>query len=126
MADRIEPFAVPVPAGTAIAAPQRTAMPFADGVVERIVITVPPGPSGFVGFQLAHKGQSVIPYTGSTFIVADDRIIDWPISNFPTATGWELVAYNTDVFVHTLYLEFLINEIPTAVAAPVTLLPIGQ
>lgn len=101
-------------------------MPFADGVIERVIITVPPGPSGFVGFQLAHLGQSVIPYTGSTYIIADDRIIDWPLSNFPTASGWQLVAYNTDVFDHTLYLEFLINEIPSAIPRLVTLIPIGQ
>ena len=125
MADRIEPFTVLIPAGTAIAAPQVTDMPFDDGIVTQINITVPPGPSGFVGFQLTHKGGKVIPSTGNTFIIADDRQIAWPVSNMPQASGWQLRGYNTDVFPHTLYIEFMIDEIPVAAAPSVTLVPIG-
>ena len=125
MADRIEPFTVLIPAGTAIAAPQVSALDFDDGIVTQINITVPPGPSGFVGFQFTHKGGKVIPSTGNTFIIADDRQIAWPVSNMPTASGWQLRAYNTDIYPHTLYIEFMIDEIPVAPPASVTLVPIG-
>lgn len=124
MADRIEPFVVTIPAGTSIAGAQTFPMLFPDGIVTHITITVPPGPSGFVGFQLRHKGGPVIPYVGNTFIIADDRVIEWPVSNMPTATGWELFGYNTDVYDHTLYLEFQVDEIPVSTTKPVQFLDI--
>lgn len=126
MADRVEIFDVTIPAGTPIAAPLVTALPFSDGIVTKIIVTVPPGPSGFVGFKFTHMGGPVIPYTGTTFVVADDRIVEWDLTNMPSNSGWQLTAYNIDIFAHTLYLEILVNEIPTPEAPPVALLPIGQ
>lgn len=126
MADRIEPFQVVVSAGTTQAAPQVTPLLFEDGIVTKLTITVPPGPSGLVGFQIRHKGSQIIPYTGNRFIVADSRVIEWDLSAFPIASGWQVAAYNLDIFNHTLYFEFLIDELPAAEAAPVALLPIGQ
>lgn len=117
MADRIEPFAVTIPANTPIAAPLVTDTDFADGIVTHITITVPPGPSGFVGFKFTHMGGPVIPYTGANYFIADDRVIEWDLTNMPTATGWQLVAYNTDVYPHTLYIEYHINEIVDALPA---------
>lgn len=123
MADRIELFAVEVAAGTAQAAPATTDLSFNDGIVRGLVITVPPGPSGLSGFQILHMGQSVIPYTGNVFVIADDRVITWELSNYPTASGWQFKAYNTDVYPHTYYLEFLVDEIPVTKTGPV-LVPI--
>lgn len=111
MATRIEPFQVTIPKGTPIATPQVSSLSFNDGEVSKVHIQVPPGPSGLVGFRFLHKGSQVIPYTGSTFIIADDRVIDWTLTDYPTADGWELQAYNIDVWDHTLYLEFEIDEI---------------
>jgi cellulose synthase/poly-beta-1,6-N-acetylglucosamine synthase-like glycosyltransferase len=125
MADRIEPFTVTVPAGTAIAAPQITTLAFDDGVVTRLIITIPPGPSGLLGFAFLHKGGQVIPFTGANWIIGDDRIVDWDLSGMPTASGWQLKAYNTDIFVHSLYIEFLIDEIPAPLPATIPLVAIG-
>lgn len=125
MADRIEPFQVVIPAGTLQAAPQVTTMPFSDGIVDRLTITVPPGPSGLVGFQIWHLGSQIIPYTGSVFIVADNRIIEWDLSNFPQASGWQIAAYNLDQFQHTLYVEFMISETPLPAPPPISIVPIG-
>jgi hypothetical protein len=122
VADRIEPFAIAIPALTAIATPLVTATPFSDGVVAHITITVPPGPSGFVGFRFTHNGGPVIPYTGAGWIIADDRIIEWDVANMPTADGWEVTAYNTDIYLHTIYVEYLINEIAIPAAPRVALL----
>lgn len=124
MADRIEPFTVTIPAGTPIAAPQVTDMLFEDGIVTRIIVTIPPGPSGFVGFQLTHKGGQVIPINGSNFVIGDGRVVDWEVANMPTASGWQMRAYNTDIFVHNLYVEFLIDEIPNRVPGPIPLVQI--
>lgn len=111
MADRIESFAVATPAGTAIASAITTAMEFNEGIVERIEITIPPGPSGLVGFRIEHSGEPVIPYDRSKWIVGDNEKIDWHITGFPEGSAWALETYNEDVYEHTLYLRFHINEV---------------
>jgi len=110
MADRIHAFQVTIPPATAIATPQVTALSFPAGIVTDIHITVPPGPSGLVGFQISHSNEVVIPHRGTTFIIADDRPIDWPLRHFPIGNAWRIRAYNTDVYPHTLYLEFMVDE----------------
>lgn len=118
MADRIELFDVTVPAGTLEAAPQTTALPFNLGVVTDIEILVPPGPSGLVGFRIQHSQETVIPYNKSKWVIADDDTLRWPLSGFPVGSAWALQAYNRDVYPHTLYLRFLVNE--TGPRGPVT------
>lgn len=110
MADRIEVFEIAVPAGTAIATPQTTALSMIDGHVERIEITIPPGPSGLVGFRIIHSQQVIIPFSGNTWVIADDEKISWPISNYPVGNKWSIRAYNTDIYAHTLYFRFHILE----------------
>lgn len=125
MAERIEPFAVTVPAGTLSSAPIDFPTTFADGIVEHVTITVPPGPSGLLALQVVHMGQPIIPRQGVTFIVADNRVIEWPLRGFPTAGTWSIRAYNEDVYDHTLYVEYHVTEIPITSYPTVTLLPIG-
>lgn len=119
MATRIEPFAVTTPAGTAIVAYQVTPLPFREGDVTRIEIVVPPGPSGLVGFRVAHSGQSVVPYTDERWIVTDDEKLTWELTNLPHGEAWELWSYNLDVYDHTIYLRIHVNDaMPIAVAPP--------
>ena len=125
MAERIETFDVSIPAGTAIASPLVTALPFNQGVVQQIEIIVPPGPSGLVGFRIRHSVQTVIPRSGSGWIIADNEVIKWPLENYPVGNKWDIQAYNTDVFVHVLYLRFLILETRRNVLERATLVPIG-
>src|SRR5688572_11079186 len=112
MAQRIETFAVTVPAGTSSAAPQTTGLTFNDGIVENLEVLIPPGPSGLVGFAVLHSGDVVIPFDRTKWIVADDEVIRWPLENFPTGRAWALRAYNDDVFPHTLYIRILVRETP--------------
>lgn len=124
MADRIETFQVTIPAGTPVAAPQVTTLAFNDGVVTNIIVTIPPGPSGLVGFSFLHMGSQVIPFKLGAVIIGDDRVAQWAIENQPTASGWQLSAYNLDVYQHTLYIEFLIDEIPITQSSTIPLVPI--
>lgn len=110
MAERFETFEVLIPASTAKANPQRTALEFADGIVLDIETLIPPGPSGLVGYRYDYGGQQVIPRTDGAFIVADGEIIRWPVSGYPTGQQWQIVAYNTDIFPHTLFVRMLIDE----------------
>lgn len=124
MASRIETFDVVVTGQTAIATPQTTALDFDMGVVQRIEILIPPGPSGLVGFRLVHSGRPVIPYDTSKWIVADDEVIKWDTENYPVGSAWALQAYNLDAYDHTLYLRFLVIETSRNLSTPLTVIDI--
>lgn len=125
MADRIELFEVTVPAATLQAAPTTTALTFQDGAVSAIEVVVPPGPSGLLGFQIWFSGQRVIPFRNNTFFKTDNEIIKWPIQGFPTTGRWQFVAYNIDVYAHTLQVRMLVDEVSRAPAALPPLVPIA-
>ena len=118
MAQRIEAPTITVPSGTAIVTPQVTALSLRDAIVERIEIVVPPGPSGLVGFAIFHSGQQVIPFTAGQWVVADNQRFDWNIERFPTGDKWQVQAYNTDVYNHTLYFFFHLQELGQQTATP--------
>lgn len=110
MTTRVEVFQVVVPAGTLSAAPVTIATRFDDGIVDRLEILVPPGPNGLMGFRVNHGGGAVFPRETSKWIVADGEKIDWPMEEVHTAGDWAIVAYNTGIHDHTLYVRFLVRE----------------
>lgn len=114
MAERIEHFTVTVAASTAQASPAAIALAFDPGTVENIEIVVPPGHNGLTGIALRVAGQQVIPHTAGAFIIANGEVIDWPLEGFLNTGDWSALAFNTDVYAHSFYLRFLVNE----VAAP--------
>ncbi len=110
-ADEIYSFAVTIPAATAKASPLVTSVGIPPRDVNQINITVPPGPSGLVGFQIGMVGVPVIPRNSGGFIVADGRIIEWPVKELADSGAWQVIGYNTDIYDHTIYVEFLVNLI---------------
>jgi hypothetical protein len=126
MARRVELFTVTTPALTAIAAPLITDVRFDIGVVTEIEILVPPGPSGLMGFAIMHSGASVFPREEGKWIISDGEDIHWPITDSPTAARWQVRSYNTDVFDHSIYLRFLVDEVPASVPSQVAPLAITQ
>lgn len=129
MTNRIEPFEVTTPAGTLKSAYLQTPLSFNRGRVERIEVFIPPGSSGLMGFRIAHSGQSVIPYTGDRWFVFEDDRLDWPVSNYPVGGAWELWSYNLDIYEHTIYLWFHVNDLGSVIApvvAPLEVFPIGS
>lgn len=118
MADRIEVLSATVPAGNGSSARSFIGLPFQNGIVSRLEIRVPPGPSGLVGFQIWHSQQRIIPYGSDTFIVANDETLTFDLTGFPQGRFWTLCAYNTDAYDHSVELRFHVDE-PVA-AAPAT------
>lgn len=125
MASRIETFDVTIPAATAIATPQSTALPFNEGVVQRLEIRVPPGPSGLMGFRITHSGEVVIPNNRDNWIITDDEKIPWDLDDYPVGSAWGITAYNTDIYPHTVYLRFLVIETKPPVGVVVPILAIS-
>jgi len=126
MASRVETFDVLIPASTPIATPQNTPLVFNDGVVQRMEILIPPGPSGLVGFRVTHSGDVVIPYNRSNWVIADDDTLKWDLENYPTGSAWGLTAYNTDVYMHTLYIRIFVTETMRVPTGSVPALAIAQ
>lgn len=124
MAQRIETPVVTVPAGTLSTAPQDTNLTWLEGIIERIEVVVPPGPSGLVGFSIGHSRQPIIPFASGQWIIADDQHFDWQIENYPTGAKWFVRAYNQDIYSHSLYFVVHIREfgrttIPVANIVPI-------
>ena len=124
MASRIETPTIVVPGGTAIAAPQTTALTLRDAILERIQVRVPPGPSGLVGFAFVHSGQQVIPFRDGQWIIADDENLDWAVEDYPTGNKWSVKAYNIDLYSHTLYLRLHFREFGETVAPTQSAIPV--
>lgn len=110
MADRVEHFEVYVAAGTQPGTPFTYPMVFRQGIVREIDVRIPPGPSGEVGFRLMSGGAQYLPRTDGAWIIADDEFIQWPIKDAITSGSFGMSAYNTDIYAHTLYVSFQVDE----------------
>lgn len=106
MPTEIHEFSVVVPASTPVASPLIFNLNFPPRIVEQIEVQVPPGPRGEVGFAVGQAGTPIFPYEPGTWVVTDDRTLVWDIVDANTSGAWQLFAYNTGSFNHTLYIRF--------------------
>ena len=109
MAQEVRNFAVTIPAGTALAAPQVTDLAMPARIPRSVRVRVPPGPAGEVGWALGSAGERVLPWGPGEWIVANDEAIDWPLEGQITSGAWQLQAYNTGAYDHTLYVTFQLD-----------------
>lgn len=123
MAREVYHFSVTVPVGTSQAAPQVTALTMPQRVVARLIVIVPPGPRGSLGFQFSSGGVSMIPINPGQFLVRDDVMLEYDLTDYLTTGAWQLIAYNTGGNSHTLEIEFHVDPLPdpASVAGPALL-----
>lgn len=119
MATEIRSFAPTIPANTPKSAPVTIPIVFPPRTVVQVDWQVPPGPAGLMGWALTIAGQPVIPRNPGAFIVTDGRTQSWPLEDFPDQGQWQLTGYNTDIYDHTVYLDFLLllNSAPSGTPA---------
>jgi hypothetical protein len=110
MADRVYWFTNTIPALTPLATPFVANMKFNSADVEKIIIVVPPGPGGSVGFQILSGGGQFVPQTPGQFIVAEDHVFEIPQNKAPNNGDWEFNGYNTDYVTHTIQVGFYVND----------------
>lgn len=122
MSREIREFQFTIPAGTALATPVTQAISFPTRIVDRIEITVPPGPFGFMGFSIGAAGVPIIPANPGGWIVTNDEKISWDLNGYIDSGAWQVNGYNTGQYNHTIYLRFLLSLI--TVDAPVLVGPI--
>lgn len=119
-AAEIRSFQVTIPANTALDSPLTTAVSFPQRNVIAVHWLVPPGPSGLMGWRLTMSGGVPVIPTGGGWIIADDQSAQWPLTGYPDNGGWEITGYNTDIYDHSVYVDFLLDLIAPAPAAVVT------
>lgn len=112
MAVEVRSFAATIPAGTDATAPHRVDLSFPPREVDSITVRVPPGPSGTVGFALQNSDVTVIPIAGEDWIITDDEVITWQLTDQITSGSWQLIGYNTGTYDHTVYVRFALSLPP--------------
>lgn len=109
MAQEIREFAVKVPAGTAEASPLVTDISFPQREVIAVSYRVPPGASGLMGWALTSAGTPVIPIQPGVYLVTDNQAATWHLEGYLDSGNWQVSAYNTGLYDHTVYLTFELN-----------------
>lgn len=118
MAREVHAFTVTIPAGTPSTAPLTFTLAIPPRRVTEVQVQVPPGPRGEVGFAVAMSGRAILPYEPGAFIVTDNELVSWPLEDANTSGDWELIAYNSGTYTHSLYVR-IFAELTSDAAAPV-------
>lgn len=113
-----------VPAGTTQANPLVTDISFPAREVIAVSWRVPPGPSGLMGWALTSAGTPVIPIQQGAYVVTDNQSATWELEGYLDSGNWQVTAYNTGLYDHTVYLTFQLDMPGTA--APPALPPTGS
>jgi hypothetical protein len=111
-------FAFTIPAGTAKATPVRNSM--AIGVRKLVGVSwmIPQGPSGALGWYFSMGGVQVIPVNSGAWLIRDGNADGSELSHLPDSGAWQLTAYNTGTFPHTIYVTLYASVIRTAPPPP--------
>lgn len=120
-------FTVTCPAGTTKANAILTNLTMPTREVREIEVRVPPGPNGEMGFAIAFAGQNIIPFNAGEYVVTNDEVIPWELTNYPTSGAWQIRMYNTGAYDHTVQVRFYVDLVAAADSPPgISLLPISS
>lgn len=121
MANEIRQNTLIIPAGTPISAPVSMDVSFPPRDVSGLQIFVPPGGNGALGFQIQNSGLPVIPYDSDEWIIANNEVITWPMTDYVNSGSWQVAGYNLGTNDHAIYFRWLLDYLtaPDAVGAAV-------
>ncbi|MGH7239406.1 MAG: hypothetical protein ACREHG_04980 [Candidatus Saccharimonadales bacterium] len=117
MTSQIRGFELTIPAGTAKASPLTLDMSFPPMTVQDITVTVPPGPNGNLGIQIAAAEMQVIPWNQGEWLVPNDVVMSWEPQDYADAGSWQLIGYNTGTYDHTVWVRFSVLPVGTSSGA---------
>lgn len=126
MAQDVKTFDVTIPVGGTAAAPQTFALTMPPYKVESVEVLIPDGVRGVVHFALGSTGTRVIPSNPGAYISGNNEVLRWPLRGYIDSGSWQLHAYNTGAYAHTLQVRFLLNYVQTPGVTPATLIPAAQ
>jgi len=114
--DRLYAYTLTVPAGTLNTSPATLSIPLPALPLDVFRVRVPPGPHGNVGFQIWYGGGQVFPFKSGSWMIADDAVLEVPPEDNLDSGSWQIRAYNSGVYDHTLYVEIEVR-VPSAMNA---------
>lgn len=104
-------FVVTVPAGTAIAVPDHTALPLGEVTLVEIDLRIPGGHAGFTGIRFEYAAVPLVPWNDSTaWIMGDDERLTFEVG-FDVSAAVDAVAYNTDYFDHFFIVRCKVEDL---------------
>src|SRR6266704_2049102 len=106
MSSEVRAFDVLVLKGSTPAAPQISDLVMPPRLVRRIEAVIPSGVNGVLGFALGATGVQIVPVNTGEWIISSDEKLGWDLSNLIESGAWQLIAYNTGAYDHTIYLRF--------------------
>lgn len=107
-------FQFTVPAGTPVAAPLTFDASVDMTNFDTLHFHVPPGPNGVLGFRILTSDVQFFPYNAPSWIVVSDHSHTLDITDVASSGSWQIQAYNTGYFDHTIYLWLATENIGVA------------
>jgi hypothetical protein len=111
--DRIYQVDILTPSGTAVTAPLTTQVPLENAILVDVEVFIPPGHAGLTGIHIRQSAQQVIPFGSLAWIIADNYNRIFPVNTEIGSRSISVRTYNTDVFDHTFYVRFHIQDLNT-------------
>jgi hypothetical protein len=108
--DRYYPVTVAVAPGTTATAPSTTTVLLENAYLADVELLVPPGHGGLTGVRIRMSRQQVIPWGSNSWIIADNYIRVFDVREEIGINTVSVQAYNTDVFEHSFYMLFHIQD----------------
>lgn len=71
-----------------------------------------------MGWALTIAGNPVIPRQQGAYFVTDNDADTWQLEGYPDQGQWQFAGYNTDIYPHTVYLDFLLDQNSAAAPQP--------
>lgn len=106
MVAEVYSYDVTVPHGTLSTTPQVTTLAMPVRIIRWVEIIVPPGPAGRVGLRVASNRTQVIPVNVGAWLTNDNEKLRVDLETRVQSGAWQLIAYNTGIFDHTVTVRF--------------------
>jgi hypothetical protein len=124
MPNEVRNFSAVVGVGSTPAAPQIIDLTMPPRIVTAVRWRVPRGALGQMGFALGVAGVPLIPAGDGQWIIADDESDEIQLTDQPSSGAWQLIAYNTGIYPHTVYVTFQLQVLNSDVTVVQTLVPL--
>lgn len=103
-----------VPAATLAAAPLIQALDLGHTVLNKVDLLIPAGHAVQTGIALTLAGQAILPFDQPLrYITGDGQSFTFPIG-IEIDAGLRMQGINLDVFAHTFYLTFELDDLALA------------
>jgi len=121
-------FSLPIPADTAVTAPERKDVSLCPGTVKEVMIFFPKGHAGKTHVRILHNEAQVWPTNVEEWYLGDGIVIEWP-ENYAMGPGpfdVALEGYNDSASIaHTVYFRLTVLE-AVRTLMPLPPVPVGS